>query len=58
MRAERLYTIFRRTNHPHRLGLSVGVIDVQTGDPRTLDACVQAADATMYECKKRRKGLA
>ena len=42
----------------YHLGLSVGVIDVQAGDPRTLDACVQAADATMYECKKRRKGLA
>ena len=44
-------------NQPYRLGLSVGVLDVKPGDPRSLEACVQAADALMYENKKRRKGL-
>ena len=37
--------------------MSVGVVDVAPGDGRTLEDCVQAADALMYENKKRRKGL-
>ncbi len=41
--------------HPYRLGLSAGVIDVEAGDGRSLEECVQAADALMYENKKRRK---
>ncbi len=46
--------------HPdglYRLAMSVGVVDVAPGDVRTLEDCVQAADALMYENKKRRKGL-
>lgn len=42
-------------DRPYRLGLSVGVIDVLAGDPRSLEECVQAADAVMYENKNRRK---
>ena len=42
---------------PYHLGLSVGTIEVPSDDPRSLDECVQAADALMYENKKRRKGL-
>ena len=44
-------------DHPYRLGLSVGTLEVKAGDPRSLDECIQAADALMYENKKRRKGL-
>lgn len=40
---------------PYRLGMSVGAIDVQAGDARTLEDCVQAADVLMYENKKRKK---
>lgn len=42
---------------PYHLGLSVGTIEVPSDEPRSLDECVQAADALMYENKKRRKGL-
>jgi len=40
---------------PFRVSLSVGVIPVATGEKRTLDELVQAADALMYEKKKQRK---
>ncbi len=53
---ERAAEAFNR-QAPYHLGLSVGIVDVDRGDPRSLDACVQAADALMYENKKRRKGL-
>ena len=42
---------------PCRLKLSVGVIRVLPGDPRSLDECVLAADSLMYENKKRRKAM-
>ena len=42
-------------DRPYRLSLSVGVIDVAQDDPRSLEECVQAADALMYENKSRRK---
>ena len=43
-------------DRPYRLGLSVGSVEVAGGDSCSLDECVQAADALMYENKKRRKG--
>lgn len=42
-------------DRPYRLGLSVGAVEVGDGDSCSLDECVQAADALMYENKKRRK---
>ena len=40
---------------PYRLSLSVGAIEVGPYERRSLDECVQAADALMYANKKRRK---
>ena len=42
---------------PYRLAMSVGAADARPGDGRTLEDCLQAADALMYENKKRRKGI-
>ena len=40
---------------PCRLGLSVGVVLCDRQDERSLEACIQDADAQMYQRKKRRK---
>ena len=40
---------------PCRLSLTVGQVQVDANAPQTLDQCVQAADAKMYEIKKRKK---
>lgn len=39
---------------PFCLSLSIGIIRSEKAHPRTLDDCVLAADALMYEMKKRR----
>ena len=44
-----------REDLPCRLSLTVGRVRVDGDDARTLDQCVQAADAKMYEIKKRKK---
>lgn len=46
-----------RPDSPYRLAISVGAVYASPSDPRTLDECVQLADALMYENKKRRKAL-
>ena len=40
---------------PCRLSLTVGRVETDTAQRQTLDQCVQAADAKMYEIKKRKK---
>lgn len=40
---------------PCRLSLTVGKVQSDTSSVQTLDQCVQAADAKMYEIKKRKK---
>ena len=54
---ETFFTANEAHDLPYNPGLSVGTIEVPSDDPRSLDECVQAADALMYENKKRRKGL-
>ena len=46
-----------RPDSPYRLAMSVGFFDARAGDGRSLEECVQAADALMYENKKRRKAM-
>ena len=40
---------------PCRLSLTVGKVETDIAQRQTLDQCVQAADAKMYEIKKRKK---
>ena len=40
---------------PCRLSLTVGMVQADANAPKTLDQCVQDADAKMYELKKRKK---
>lgn len=40
---------------PYELSLSIGAVRLERGDKRTLDECVQIADAQMYEKKNQRK---
>jgi len=42
---------------PCRLSLTVGRVQADDSAPRTLDQCVQAADAKMYEIKKKKKEM-
>ena len=44
-----------REDLPCRLSLTVGRMTCDSADSLTLDQCVQAADARMYEIKKRKK---
>ena len=43
------------SGQPFRLGLSIGAIPMLNGQALTLEACVQTADALMYENKKQKK---
>ena len=45
----------QREDIPFELSLSVGIGRAERAEGRTLDACVQEADAMMYERKNRRK---
>ena len=45
----------QREDIPFELSLSVGIVRAERAEGRTLDACVQEADAMMYERKNRRK---
>jgi len=40
---------------PYRLRMSIGVAAAVSGEEKTLEGCMQAADAQMYEIKNRRK---
>lgn len=42
---------------PCRLSLTVGQVQSDGASPQSLDQCVQAADAKMYEIKKQKKGI-
>lgn len=44
-----------RTDTPFRLSLSIGIVRVDRADPRTLDECIVAADALMYDIKNQKK---
>ena len=41
-----------------KMGLSVGFVEVPVGDPGQLDALLAAADALLYDDKRRRKAAA
>ena len=45
----------QRKDMPFRLSLSIGIIHVNRAEPRTLDECILAADALMYDVKNRKK---
>lgn len=45
----------RRGDTPFRLSLSIGIVRVDRADKRTLDECIVAADALMYDVKSQKK---
>jgi GGDEF domain-containing protein len=46
------------STRPYRLAISVGFTVFCAGDRRDLSALMQAADASMYEAKRARRGPA